>query len=537
MKKITSFILLGSLLLLNSCAEKEKIKNTPEEKQKPITFVLYSADQESELTFTDSIAQIITEKTGVTLQIQGPVDDVTQDIQLMIANHNFPDLIYAKSDISKLIDSRCVIPLDEYIEKYGKNVKQLYGDQLNRLRNTLSDPQIYTFGTYPIKDQAIEISGNIQLQNAVLREFGYPQIKTLNDLENILKAYKAKYPEIEGKKTVGMSILTDSWHWLLGLSNPGNFVIGYPDDGEWIIDQETFSAQYKFLNPQMDTYYRWLNKIYHEGLLDPESFTQSPEAYRAKLATGTVLCTTYPHWGLEDVHRSLVAEDRVERTFAFLPITAAEKYKDPSLKDYGFSGGWGIAISVTCKDPLRAFMFMDFMCSEEAQILTNWGVKGVDYFYDSTGKRFSATIPKSTGIVTWTYPFPEAGPGYIDSTGNPIGRSSKDVVIRRYNSAQRETLKAYGAECWPDLFPSSEELGVSKHGQLWKYTLSAKNQEILDNCDAYVKQELIKMIVGPEQKFDSSWTNMQETIKSMGISKVEKELTSLIEVKRALWNY
>ena len=87
------------------------------------------------------------------------------------------------------------------------------------------------------------------------------------------------------------------------------------------------------------------------------------------------------------------------------------------------------------------------------------------------------------------------------------------------------------------MFPSSEELGVSKHGQLWKYTLSAKNQEILDNCDAYVKQELIKMIVGPEQKFDSSWTNMQETIKSMGISKVEKELTSLIEVKRALWNY
>ena len=64
MKKITSFILLGSLLLLNSCAKKEKIKNTPEEKQKPITFVLYSADQESELTFTDSIAQIITEKTG-----------------------------------------------------------------------------------------------------------------------------------------------------------------------------------------------------------------------------------------------------------------------------------------------------------------------------------------------------------------------------------------------------------------------------------------------------------------------------------------
>lgn len=532
MKKTVSLLLFIISFVFFSC---KKTENPVEENQKPINFSIYIADFNTARTFDDDIARIITEKTGVSLTMTVPEDDPSEDIQLMIANHNFPDLIFAKSDISKLIESHCVIPLDDYIEKYGTNIKKLYGDQLDRLRNTLDDPQIYTFGTYEIKSKPLEISGNVQLQNAVLREFGYPQIKTLDDLENILKAYKSKYPEIDGKETIGMSILTDSWYWLLGLSNPGNFMIGYPDDGQWIIDQNTLSAQYKFLHPEMNTYYKWLNKIYHEGLLDPESFTQTSEMYKNKLATGRVLCTTYPLWGLEEIQGNLISQDMVERTFAYLPVTASEKYKDPSLKDYGFSGGWGIAISVTCKDPLRAFMFMDNMCSEETQILINWGIQGKDYFYDANGKRVGFNIPVSSGVSTWTYPFPEAGSGFIDSTGNPITRGTRKAVTGRYNFAQKETLKAYDVEMFTDLFPSSEELGVSKHGQLWQYNISSSNLEILDSCDAYVKTEIIKMILGPEEKFDSSWTNMQNTIKSMGIGNVEKELTKLIEVKRILW--
>jgi len=58
---------------------------------------------------------------------------------------------------------------------------------------------------------------------------------------------------------------------------------------------------------------------------------------------------------------------------------ADESYVCAALKDYGLSGGWGIAITTACKDPLRAFEFLDWMCSKEAQILVNWGIEGVNY--------------------------------------------------------------------------------------------------------------------------------------------------------------
>lgn len=538
MKKICNLFFCFLILLIFASCKKDSTNQGYQGTRKPITFTFYTADRDSSPEgFNDEIASIITDRTGVNLQILGSQRDAAQDIQLMIANHKYPDLIFAKNELSKLIESNSVIPLDDYIKKYGNNVRKLYGNQLNRLRNTLIDPQIYTLGTYEIKKNLYVISGNVQLQNAVLREFGYPQVKTLDDLENILKAYKAKYPTIEGKKTIGLSIVCDSWYWLISLSNPGGFMLGYPDDGQWIIDQRSLSAKYKFLDPNMHIYYKWLNKIYHEGLLDPESFTQTYDMYKSKLATGTVLCTTFPHWGIEESQRRLVAADMVNRTFAYLPVTAGEEYKDPTMKDYGFSGGWGIAISSSCKDPVRAFQFLDYMCSEEAQILTNWGVPGKDYFYDKNGHRFSAKNPKSSGVGSWTYPFPEAGTGYLDSTGNPIGRANRDVTIAKYNAAEKETLKAYGVEMWTDLFPTPEELGISKHGQLWQYNISSSNQAILDDCDAYVKEELCKMILGPEDEFQSSWNNMQKTIKSMGIGKVEQELTLLIDIKQALWNY
>ncbi len=530
--KIKILTILFSISLLISCKGKSALlKNEP-----PVTFSFFSVDLMEPELFDDVIAKEITKLTNVYLDLIPRTTELNECIKILIANGNYPDLIFAKGDLSSLIEVGAVIPLDDYIEKYGENIKKLYGNQIVKLRNTLEDPHIYSVGTYEVKTSIMEISGNLQIQNAVLREFGYPSIKTLDDYENLLLAYKKKYPVINGKNTLGLSLLTDTWYWLLSLSNPGNYLIGYPDDGQWIVDQNTMKATYKFLYPEMKIFYKWLNKIYHEGLLDPESFTQTEDLWKSKIASGCVLGTAYPYWGLGDLQNGLVQNDMAERTFAYLPITADEKYKDPTLKDYGFSGGWGIAISKNCKDPVRAFKFLDWMCSEQAQILTNWGIEGEDYFYDGTGHRISSlSIDETRGIGHWVYPFPQGGAGFIDSTGNPLGKTNREIIIKKYNIAEKETLKAYGAECWPDLFPTSQELGVSKHGQVWQYPLSTPMKDLINEADDYVKDSLIKMIIGSEENFDAEWKKMTEHLVNMGISKVEEEVTNLISMKMELW--
>ncbi|MDR0643303.1 MAG: ABC transporter substrate-binding protein [Treponema sp.] len=512
----------------------------------PITFTLFTVDATEDMLFDDPVAQKITESTGVTLVVDHPVGGDQQAIPLMIASGQYPDLIYAKGDLTMLIEAGAVIPLDGLIEKRGRYIKELYGDQLVRLRNSTQDPHIYTVGTYGVKTALWSTDGSMQIQHAVLKELGYPRMKTLNDYEDAIKAYMQKYPTINGQKTIGLSLLIDTWQWYIDLSNPSGFLIGYPDDGQWIVNQETLQAQYKFLHPDASLFYKWLNRMHAEGVLDPESFTQKEDVWKAKIASGRVLGLSYPLWGYSDARTSLVSDEKAERTYAYLPITADERFKSAMLKNYGFGGGWGIAISSACKDPERAFEFLDWICSEEAQTLINWGIEDVNYEVHN-GKRvvsdseqhWADTDPnysKKTGVGRWIYPFPQRGAGYIDSTGNYITRDSPETIKKNYLPVEKETLAAYGAEMWIDLFPSTESLGISKHGQAWQYTLPPDVNAKVTEADEYMKNALANIVLGKPENFDANWEKIIQDLRRMGIEEANRALTDMIQDKIELWS-
>ena len=61
-------------------------------------------------------------------------------------------------------------------------------------------------------------------------------------------------------------------------------------------------------------------------------------------------------------------------------MTMDEDTKCPILMDQGLVVGQGIAITTACKYPVEAIKFIDFLCSDEGQVLTNWGIKDVNYF-------------------------------------------------------------------------------------------------------------------------------------------------------------
>lgn len=544
MKRIlqVAFLILCCTAVIFAAGKKEKEAST--DGTGPVTFSFFTADATEDMLWNDPVALEITKRTGVTLEVERPVAGDTQAIPLMIASGEFPDLIFAKGDLTKLIEAEAVIPLDDLIEKYGQNMKDLYGDQLVRLKNSPSDPYIYSVGTYGVKQAILETAGTMQLQHAVLKELGYPQIKTLEDYENALRAYMKKYPTIDGQKTIGLSLLIDTWQWYIDLSNPGNYTIGYPDDGQWIVDSK-LNARYKFLDSEISQYYKWLNKINAEGLLDPESFTQKEDVWKSKIASGRVLGIAYPNWGYGDARTSLIQNGKADRTYAYLPVTASAKYKDPSLKDYGFSGGWGIAISSSCKDPVRAFKFLDWFCSEEAQVLVNWGLENVNYVVKD-GKRVvpaeeqnrADTDPdysKKTGVGRWIHPFPQRGTAAVDKNGDYISRTSRQRLIDNYLPVEKETLSAYGVNMWIDLFPTSEELGVSKHGQVWQYALPPELNEKVTAADEYVKTALAQCVLAKPADFDAKWAELQKKLKDMGMEQAGVELSAIIGEKMKLW--
>ena len=535
-----------ALIICSGCAKKGGQTKTTAGTKTPITFTFYNDDAVEDMPFTDPVAKEITKKTGVTLKVDRPVGGDQQAIPIMIASGDLPDLIFAKGQLAMLVNANLVLPLDPLIDKYGKYVKETYAGVLNRLRNTTEDPNIYNLGSYDVKTAVWATDGTMQIQHAVLKDQGYPRMKTLDDYEKAIKAYLRKYPTINGRPTIGFSLLIDTWQWYIDLSNPSLFLAGYRgDDGQWYVDQNTLDAYYKFLNPEAKHYYKWLNRMYYEGVLDRESFTQTQDEWQAKIAQGRVLGIAYPGWGYGEAKQSLISDGRQERTYAFLPIQIDERFQAGTTQDPGFSGGYGIAITTSCKDPERAFEFLDWMASEEACILREWGLEGANYTYIN-GKRVQneqdrldrisdPNYGRRTGIGLWYHPFPRRGTGWIDSTGNYITTTTPELIKQNFLDVERETLAAYGAELWTDLFPSTESLGISRHGQAWQYTLPPDLQAKTSEADDYMKTALSNIVIGPQANFDAAWDKIMSDLRAMGIDDANKGLTALVKDKVKLW--
>ena len=72
-----------------------------------------------------------------------------------------------------------------------------------------------------------------------------------------------------------------------------------------------------------------------------------------------------------------------------------ERYRGPR----NFTGGSGFGISVSCKDPDRAFQFLDDLASEDCQIVLRWGVEGTDYSVGEDGASGSSTTTSTTSSL------------------------------------------------------------------------------------------------------------------------------------------
>jgi putative aldouronate transport system substrate-binding protein len=536
------------VLALAGCGNKSKAAGpTTVGTKTPITFSYWDVMGAEDIPWTDPVAKKVTEITGVSLQYQHPVGgQPLEAVPLMIASGDYPDLLYVTTDLPSILDADVLIPLDELIEKYGKYSKEHYGPYLNRLRNSLEDPHIYVLGNDEmVKAKWEPIDATYMVQHAVLKDLGYPKMQTLDDVEKAIRAYKAKYPTINGQPTLGISMVMPFW-WLLQIGNTAMFMIGEPDNGEWIINPNTLQAQYKYLAPGMDIFIRWLNKMNAEGLLDPECFTQTFDEFQAKVAAGRVLSIPYPYQYLIQARQSLINDGMPERTFAYLPIAVNENVKLATLKDPGFSGGWGVGITRSCKDPERAFEFLDWMCSEEAQILTHWGIEGVNYTVQN-GKRvmsaaeferylYDTDYPKTTGVnYFWSVRFPQRGAGYIDSTGNFNTPLSPEIIKDNYLPVERETLRGYGVEMWIDLFPPTSSLGDSRWGQAWQITLTPDIQLKYMEGHAASESNIGKLVAGRPQDFDANWATYINELRSIGMVQAGEGMTALVKGRIQLW--
>ena len=533
----------GSSTETGSAAEASSSGETADDKS-PITFEYFNADGKNG-NWDNPVAKAITEATGVTLDVSYPVasqGDAKEDVALMIANDEYPDMIYAKGSATDLYQAGALIDMTDLIEKYGPNIKKMYGAELEKLKWSQDDPGIYQLSYAGVNQKTLTTGGSCQIQWAALKENDYKYPKTLDEYEKMIKSYLAAHPKTEdGLDMIGITMSASDWHWMITLGNPAGLIAdASPDNGQWIIDDE-YNVHYKHVTDEEKEYFKWLCRMYNEGILDPNFATQTDDDYIAKVASGRVVAITDAEWHYSQCEATLVADRKVDQTYVGLPVTLREDQVEKALLYQGTTVGWGIGITKSCEDPVRAIKFLDYLCSDEGQILYHWGIEGENYFLDDNGQPYRTDeevakaqsdpdYAKNTGIDNYTG-FPIYGTGSYSEDGFPYTPTTKESVIANYNTAEKEGCEAMGFEMLTDMFAQPEEFDLLPYSALWAYQQPQELAEKQTILDEIAWPGLVKCVTGTEDEFDGNWESMVQELTDNGLADAEEAMTEFLATK------
>lgn len=536
----------GSSTETGSAAEASSSGETADDAddKSPITFEYFNADGKNG-NWDNPVAKAITEATGVTLDVSYPVasqGDAKEDVALMIANDEYPDMIYAKSSATDLYQAGALIDMTDLIEKYGPNIKKMYGAELEKLKWSQDDPGIYQLSYAGVNQKTLTTGGSCQIQWAALKENDYKYPKTLDEYEKMIKSYLAAHPKTEdGLDMIGITMSASDWHWMITLGNPAGLLAdASPDNGQWIIDDE-YNVHYKHVTDEEKEYFKWLCRMYNEGILDPNFATQTDDDYIAKVASGRVVAITDAEWHYSQCEATLVADGKVDQTYVGLPVTLREDQVEKALLYQGTTVGWGIGITKSCEDPVRAIKFLDYLCSDEGQILYHWGIEGENYFLDDNGQPYRTDeevakaqsdpdYAKNTGIDNYTG-FPIYGTGSYSEDGFPYTPTTKESVIANYNTAEKEGCEAMGFEMLTDMFAQPEEFDLLPYSALWAYQQPQELAEKQTILDEIAWPGLVKCVTGTEDEFDGNWKSMVQELTDNGLADAEEAMTEFLATK------
>lgn len=440
----------------------------------PVTLKVLFNSTGDEFENTEVFNEIV-KRTGVTMDIE-LFDE--QKFQVQLAGGDLPDIIQVKhintTYLQQLIEGGHILPLDDLVKSNGPDVSRPeFAESLNYSKAFWSND---TGKLYMVPVQVgVSGWGYEQTNGFVVRwdyykELGYPEVKNLDDMVNVLADMVALHPTTaDGKKVYGTAIWNDWGTW--GLSSMGLITGG---ENYIMPDGKNYN---KYTDPAhsgiWDTAY-FLYRAQQKGILDPDAFTAKYDDIVAKATQGTLL-NTAATWPFANANAELLKEGP-DKGFVVLPL------------DWGFAwaggksvAGWadrGFAITKNSKHPERAMDLINFIVSEEGSRLIASGIEGVHWDMVNGKPQMKPEVVKlaSEGGEAWNRTG-IAGGGSGTGAANQQGLSNdtvlrdgglvnlfnqSDVMATKLSSLHKDYVEHYGVSYPAEAYIKHEEAGRVK---------------------------------------------------------------------------
>lgn len=439
------------------------------------------------------IVNEVVKKSGVTVEWEliAPSSYADAIGPRLAAGADLPDIVYTldPDQLMKNIKGGLFVPIDEYYEKYGHNLKKLY-EKYPDLKASLTTPdgKMYYVPQLAVTKNYMPL---FMVNVRWLEKLGLQEPTTLDEFTAMLRAFKTQDPNGNGQQdeipfTVAPNQLPNAFGPVFGLDLVNNF---YADkDGK---------VHYSYYEPAYKDYLAYLNGLYQEGLLEADFASVTADQITSKFSQDIAGSTYNFSWYTSMVYSPLYKD--------YDPSKPLIKGILPLKGPYGDQFYWGrnpitgiFGISKDAKDPELAFKFLDYASSDEAKTYYTWGIEGVTYEVVD-GKKVFTEKGKDNSFVQ---------PYGINPVNLPIEQSveSADAMVAPWHAEMDKVIEPYIRAPFPFVYALEEEAGVES--------------TVMPDVTTYVNEMNIKFITGAESldRFD----DYIQTLKNMNIEEVIK---------------
>lgn len=343
-----------------------------------VVTMLYSDNASYQFNEDWLILEEIEKRTGVKLELLPiPESDWSTKRTTIINSGEMPDIISKtlSHEVSDYAASGLFLPISDYldqmpnlsafIEAYG------YESDLDLARE--ADGKFYIL---PVNSKESRMNNmSWMIREDLLEKHNLDMPETLDDVLNVARVFKEAYPDIYP--------ITNRFQWgnitttlARGFGIPGGWQL--PGHG-FYYDQDSDSFEFIPATDEYKSFLEYMNTLYSEGLLDPEYLTLDSNVYEQRIANSQnlILCD----WVGNDIryNRDGQSIDPDFNIVAMVPPTGPNG--DYAIGNTAlYSQGWAIPATTAERDDFDKILeFFDWFYTEEAAVLTTFGVEGISY--------------------------------------------------------------------------------------------------------------------------------------------------------------
>lgn len=498
MKKFVTLLL--ALVMVLSCASfavaEEPVKLT----------LMGSRNTAVMLPFEEHLGfKYMEELLGIDFEfIDIPSSSWNEQFNLTLTGGDLPDM-FTKCSISKEvardnIDAGVFIDLAQYAEYIPNYMALLESDPDLKALVTYEDGVIGGFAqeaNYGSAESKLMPTNVGLIYTPWLEVLDMEMPKTTEDLYLFLKAVKEKDPNGNGKAdeiglspVYGQSGLKLMANWFGLPFDTASNMCGYTEDGKaWFLaDNENYKA-----------FLKYFNKLWEEGLLDAELFTQNQQQVAAKGQSDPQIMAVSAHGSPSSVATS-------ERMWLWdtLPLLSSEVSEGVWTRrpaGYFYTG----VVTTACKNIPKALEFFDYFYSEEGAQLGWGGIEGVTWAWNEDGTSweflFTEEYPDATAI-RGAYAF-QAGGGVASGYPLKMWTSTADSAERWFLLKNGEFAAEY-----------ADQFALRYPAVTYDARSQAELATLATDITSYVDQTMAQFITG-ELDIDAEWDNYLATLKAM----------------------